>query len=394
MISFGLDDDRLAIVEQVRRFATSEVRPALRSCEAQGAVPLALCARYHELGLDLLEYPVAAGGHDLGMLMRVVVDEELAAGDVGIAYALGGPGAAGYALLDLGTREQIERLLLAFADGDAWSRRGALAITEERAGFSLCDTVTAAEPVPGGFRLRGRKFMIDHGGTADLCVVIARRAGTAGLDGLEAFAVERDAAGLCAGAPYEKLGLLAVPTADVILDGSVVRDDDRLSGSPVPQRLPRVLQRVRLRVAALAVGLARAAFEYAGHYALERRAFGRAIAEHQAVAFLAADMATEIDAARNLLWRAAWAFDGGHGDAGEWVAMALAHATEAAMFVSNNAVQILGGHGYIRDHPVEKWMRDAKTLALSWGTTQSMNRAVARCAMRSAEGSGEESTAS
>jgi acyl-CoA dehydrogenase len=381
MFSFALTDEQQAILTQVKRFAAEHVRPVLRASEEACGVPRDLRARYHELGLLLLEYPTAVGGLGLGMFTRVLLDEALAHGDVGIAHGLGGPGHAGYAVLELGTSAQAERLLGMFAGAAGAERYGALAIAEEPLGIRIAETATVATPVKGGFRLDGRKRLVDHGGLAEVYVVIARSSGAPELPGHEPFVVHGNTPGLHASPPLDKLGLRTVVTADLVLDGCVVSESERLCGAPVVPGLSRVLQRIHLRTAAAAVGLARAASEYAAAYALERQTFGRPIAEHQAIAFLMAEMAMQVEAARNLVWRAAWCFDTDQADADAEVAMALVHATRAAGSVTENAVQLLGGHGYMQDHPVEKWMRDAKALALSWGTAESTSWKVGRRAL-------------
>lgn len=371
MISFEPTDEEKSLQETVRRFAQSEIRPRLREAENLGEVPPALVQQAHNLGLALLEYPETVGGFGLGMRSRALVEEEISAGDIAIAEGLGGPGPAGYALLEMGTREQQVRWLGAFATRS--ERRGALAVTEPRPGFSRSQTSTTARREGAGYRLDGCKSFVDHGDVADPCVVVARLED----GGLGLFAVGADAPGRRVAKQHEKLGLQAVKSVELVFENCVVPVNDRLEAGEFSTGFERTLARIRVMTAARAVGLARAAFEYATRYAMERRAFGRAIAEHQALAFLVAEMGTEVDAARNMVWRAAWAIDRGESGAVREAALALAQASEAVMFVSNNAVQVLGGHGYIQDHPVEKWFRDAKTLVLSWGSVPSLNLEIA-----------------
>lgn len=372
MISFEPTDEEKSLLETVRRFAQSEIAPRLREAEELGKVPPMLVGRAQDLGLTLLEYPEGIGGHGLGMRCRALVEEELAAGDVAIAQGLCGPGPAGHALLEMGTQEQQARWLGGFSDRvDRW---GALAVTEPRPGFSLAQTATRARRQGSGYRLDGCKSFVDHGDTADPCVVVARlEDGDLGL-----FPVALEAPGRRVTKRHEKLGLRAVSSVEIVFEDCPVPASDRLEAAPFLSGFERTLARTRLVTAARAVGLARAALDYATRYAVERRAFGRVIAEHQGIAFLVAEMAMEVDAARNVLWHAAWAFDCGEGGAIREAALALAQAQEAVLFVTNNAVQVLGGHGYVQDHPVEKWFRDAKMLVASWGAAASLNRAMTR----------------
>ncbi len=364
MIAFAPSPDEQAIVEQVHAFAADEMRPAARTCEERGGLPDALLTRTHAIGLPMLEYPERLGGLGLGMATRVLVEEELAWGDAGIAAALPGPGMAGYAVLECAAPTAAEVLLAPFTCDVR--RSGALLVGDDVSG---CEPegvrLTAVQEAPG-WRLRGRLFPLAPADAGLLAVIAAGPAGRP-----EVFAFDGDAPGVSVGPRLPTLGLGALASAEVSLD-CALEDAACLER---PERLAEVLDRARLVTAARAVGLARAAFEHAARYATERRAFGRPVAEHQAIAFMVADMAVAIDAARALLWRAAWRFDRGE-RAGAEVAMALAQALEAAMTVSTDAVQVLGGHGFMQDHPVEKWMRDAKSLALAWGTTQAAHRTI------------------
>lgn len=367
MIAFEPSSEQRTIVEQVRAFAAEEIRPAYRTCEEAGRVSAGIAERAHGLGLSLLEYPEALGGLGLGMGTRVLVEEELAWGDAGIATGLPGPGVAGYAVLECASAAQAVGLLAPFATGAP--RWGTLALAEDVPGFEPGGVALSPVREGRGWRLRGRKFPVAPL-AADLVVVVAV--------GPELFALSQEAAGIVFGPPQPGLGLGAVPSGELVLD-CLVDESARLER---PLRLERVIERARLVVAARAVGLARAAFEYAARYATERRAFGKSIAEHQAPAFMIADMGIAVDAARALLWRAAWRFDTQPEAATVDVAMSLAAALEAAMAVSSDAVQILGGHGFMQDHPVEKWMRDARTLAMAWGTARTAHHIIATAAWR------------
>ena len=371
MISFEPTDEERSLQDTVGRFAQLEIRPRLREAEDLGAVPPVLIARAQELGLSLLDYPESVGGLGLGMRSRVLVEEELAAGDLAIAQGLGGPEPAGHAVLEMGTPDQQARWLPGFATEPG--RKGALAVTEAQPGFCLSQTATTAVRTAAGYRLDGCKSFIDYGDAADPCVVVARMDdGALGL-----FAVGAGTLGRRVSKRHEKLGLRAIPSVELVFENCAIPASGKLDGTPFSPGFERTLARIRVITAAQAVGVARAAFEYAARYAVERQTFGRAIAEHQGIAFLVAEMGTEVEAARSMVWRAAWSIDRSESAAVREAALALAQASEAAMFVTNNAVQVLGGHGYIQDHPVEKWFRDAKMLVLSWGSVQSLNRSIA-----------------
>lgn len=357
MVSFELTEELAQLQSTVRAFAKNELRPALRKAEKQG-VSAELRQKYQELGLSGLEWPEAAGGSAMGGLARVLVEEELAYGDLGTCVALDAPGAAGAFLLAVGTDVAHAVLKEQLAQG------GALALAAAEEGKAQDDFRTTAAPKGDGWVLTGKKAFVLNGGDAFAHVVLAQVEPGKGLAGAGAFLVRGPNPGLRAGRTVTTLGLQAVPVREVVVEGLKVASADRLDKpGTLPQVLRRFYDRLSLVTAARAVGVAGAAFEYARAYAEERTAFGKPIGHFQAVAFMLADMTTQVDAARGLLWKAAWAFDRGEPATGH-AAAAQAQAQEAAWFCTNHAVQVLGGAGYVQDHPVEKWMRDAKTLAL------------------------------
>ena len=359
MISFGLEEDQQLIQETVRKFAADELRPRMRDLEKSG-IPDELRKRFFELGLGLIDVPEAYGGQGATLSTTAIVHEELSFGDPGAAVALGAPHLAAQAILLLGDEAQKTRLLGRFAASDGALRRGALAWSERKApldGFS-----TVARRVDGGWALTGRKAFVVHGGHADLTVVFAQLEGTEGWDGIGAFVVEAANPGLRAGDRHALLGLEAVATSELVLEDCRVSDGNRLLGEGAfHARVELLFARAMLFNAARQVGLARAAYEQALEYTQERKAFGKPVAHFQSVAFTLADMAMDVDAARWMVWRAATELD-----KGSWTATvaAAAHANEAAWRVADNGVQLLGGAGYVKDYPVEKWLRDTKTLAL------------------------------
>jgi len=317
--------------------------------------------RFHELGLALIDVPEELGGGGAGALTAALVHEELAYGDAGAAVALWAPHHAAAAIRELGDADQARRLLARFTE--APDRLGAVAYSERTAptaGFS-----TTAEHRNGGWVLRGHKRHVTNAGRADLTVVFAQVDPARGWDGAGAFVVPAGTPGLRAGEPQTLLGLATVPVAELILEDCAVPDDHRLTGGgDLGAAVARWLARVALTTAARQVGLARAAYEHALAYTQERHAFGKPVAHFQSIAFTLADMHMDVESARWMVWRAAASIDRGRLDTAI-VAEAAVHANEAAWRVADNAVQLLGGAGFIQDFPVEKWLRDTKAIALS-----------------------------
>jgi acyl-CoA dehydrogenase len=371
-ISFDLGDDLRDIVEMVHRLAQDEVRPHLREFESAGRLPDELLRKVHELGLTTLALPAELGGPGLDLRASAVLQEEVAWGDVGVAIALSGPRSAGAAVAVLGDTDQKERLLRPFAAEDAFSRRGALAIVEGPFGLSPDSVATRAERSGDDYILTGEKRYVLNAAEAELTVVLARDAESRSADpwaNLAFFAVEGRPKGFSAGTRQRTLGLETARYAHLSFDHVRIPARNRLKGRGDGRRdVLEVVARKRVLDAARLVGCARAASEYAFKYATERKAFGKALYEHQGLAFLMADMATKVEACRWLVWKAAWCFDkagpGYAADAIHEAAVAFRHVADLGVEITTDAVQVLGGHGYIQDHPVEKWMRDARCLGL------------------------------
>lgn len=341
MISFGLEEDQQIIQETVRKFAAEELRPNMRAFEKSG-VPDRLRTRFDELGLGL---------DDVALPTAVLVHEELAFGDPGAAVALSAPYDGNRALAALADDAQRARFL---------GKPTAICYSERKA--PLDGFATVAERVDGGWALTGHKAFVVGAAAAELHLVLAQLQGATGWDGVGAFVVERGNPGLRVGKRHALLGLEAVAAHEVALEGCRVAEGDRLlGGGELITRVESVLARAMVVNAARQVGLARAAYEFALGYTQERKAFGKPVAHFQSIAFTLAEMAMDVDAARWMVWRAATDLE-----KGRWpsAAAATAHANEAAWRVADHGVQLLGGAGYVKDHPVEKWLRDTKALAL------------------------------
>ncbi len=378
MISFEPSDDEKEILKTVERFAEAEVRPLMRDVEAAGAVPDALRRKYHEMGLSVLNYPETVGGSGMGLVTRALIEEALAYGDPGAAIGLDGPGLAGLAVLELGEGAHDERYLAPFAAPDAHARTAALALLEPKPIDDWHAMSTTARETASGYLLDGAKSFVLNGAHAEWFVVFASFGRAKGWDGLAAFVVDRATPGVSVSAPHLTCGINGVPIVDVTFAGVTVPRDARLSGrGDFVGGFRRFLSRARVVNAARIVGLSRAACDYAIHYAEERSAFGKPIGHHQGLSWMIADMATEVDAARWLVWKAAWEIDRGIASAERSSIHALVQANDMARKVTTDGVQVLGGAGFIRDYPEEKWYRDARTMAFILGTDPMENARAA-----------------
>jgi alkylation response protein AidB-like acyl-CoA dehydrogenase len=376
----GIDGEEIALLrETARRFVARECnqRKALEWDRAR-AYPREVFDRiagmgWYGIGLDDAEW--GSGG----ALELMVVAEELgrASTDLVACFSLTSSGLR--TLVAHGTEEQKASLIPRIMDG---SLRLSVAVTEPDAGSDAASIATTAKRVDGGYVLDGQKTWISNGGVAELYVVFATVERGSGHRGITAFLLHRDDEGLSFGQPMRKMGQRAIVNTELFLSDCLVPDDRRLGGEGEGFRgLMQTFDRSRVTLAAAATGLARAALEYATQYAKERRQFGRPIAEHQAVAFRVADMALRVDASRLLTWRAAHLLDAGRTATTE-AAMAKLHASETAMFCTWAAVQTLGGWGYSREYPVEKWMRDAKLEEIEEGTSDIQRLIVSRGVLR------------
>lgn len=353
MVSFQPSEDQQLIRDTVAAFAHEQIRPHARDADEHGAIPPDIVAQGWELGLVQSAIPEGQGGHGdpRSAVTGALIAEELAWGDLSIALHLLAPRLVVWPLLILGSPEQQARVLGTYA-GSRF-RAGTAAVMEPRYDFDLTDLATTATRDDGHYVLQGTKCYVPLADEAAHFVVLART----GEDGVGAFLVDRDTPGLVVGPRERHMGIKALATHTVTLDGCRIPAAQRLGGDGADARV--LADHWRVGLAAMAVGVARAAFEYARDYARERHAFGMAIARKQAIAFMLAEMAIEIDAARLLTWEAAWRLDRGL-DATREAYLAKHYAAAMALKVTDNAVQILGGHGYIRDHPVEMWLRNGR----------------------------------
>jgi len=375
---FELTPEQREIQALCREFAEREIRPIAREVdEADTEMPWEIWYRAAELGLTSFMLPEEYGGGGMtDLLTQCLVQEELCFGCAGIGNLITSGGFFAAPVLVLGTEEQKRRWVEPLA-----GRRpplGAVAITEPAVGSDAASIQTTAARVEGGYVLRGQKSWISNGGVAEYYVVFATVAPGTGHRGVTAFLVEKGDEGVSFGAPMRKMGQRAIVSSEVFLEDVFLPEDRRLGEEGTAFRaLMRTFDHSRVVLGAAATGLARAALEYAVEYAKTRVQFGKPIAEHQAVAFRLADMALRVDASRLLVRRAARMLDAGD-EAPMEAAMAKLFASETAMWCAWSAVQTLGGWGYSREYPVEKWMRDAKLEEIEEGTSEIQRLIISR----------------
>ncbi len=352
MIGFDPTDEQALIVETVRGFAESEVRPHSRDCDEAGALSKSVLSQAHELGLVATSLPEAyGGGGERSAVTSCLVIEELAWGDLALAIGILSPSLLGLPVADFGTEAQQSELLPSLC-GVSFEP-GCLALVEARFDFDAANPKTTARQEGGEYVLAGEKCLVpwlDGSGPA-LVVASDEAAGAPQL-----FLVPRGADGLTA-TPEENMGLAGLPTVELSLDDVRIPASAKLGGEAGAD-LSQLIDCGRVAGAAAAVGLARASFELSRDYAKEREAFGAPIATKQAIAFKLSDMAIEIDAARLLTWEAAATLDRGQKATRE-ARLAFDKARRTAVQASDGAVQVLGGHGYIRDYLPEMHLRNA-----------------------------------
>jgi len=377
-----LTDAQRDLLDLCRSFGEREIRPVARAVdEADVVTPWELWRKAAEAGItDFMLPEQYGGGGCTDVFTQCLVQEELGVADAAIGNLLTSNGFFADPLLELGTPEQCERWLRPLTGPNP--PMTALAVTEPGVGSDAAAITTRAERVAGGYRLTGQKAWISNGGVAEYYVIFATVDPALRSRGVTAFLVGRPNPGLTFGQPMRKMGQRAIINTEIFLDDAVVPESDRLGAEGRGfHGLMRTFDISRTVLAASATGLARACLELATGYARERVQFGKPIIEHQAVAFRLADMATKIEASRLLTWRAAKRLDAGLPCATE-SAMAKLTASETAMYCSWAAVQTLGGWGYSREYPVEKWMRDAKLEEIEEGTSDIQRLVISRGLLR------------
>lgn len=369
-ISFTLTPEQRELQELAHEFAEQELRPIAPEWDARDDFPPDLLAKAARLGLTSYRIPREYGGAGVDAVTAALIAEELSWGCAGLSATIGATMFPVRPLARFGSDEQRQRYLPRLASEEGCL--AAIAFTEPHAGSDFAAIRSTARREGGEWVLSGEKCYVTNGGIADVTLVFARSD-----EGISAFILERGDPGVVAARKEEKLGLRSSYTGSIVLDEARI-PADRLLGEEGQGFLIAMdfFDVSRPGVAASAVGVARAAFEYAAEYAREREAFGKPLISKQGISFKLADMAMEIEAARLLTWRACAALDASE-DAGLLGSYAKAFAADTAMRVTTDAVQVLGGAGIMRDHPVEKWLRDAKVFQIVEGTSEIQRQIVA-----------------
>jgi alkylation response protein AidB-like acyl-CoA dehydrogenase len=377
--NFGryLSPEQLSLRELARDFAREVIRPIAAESDRKCSAPMDVLEKMHQAGLSNFAIPASYGGGGAdGALQSALVAEELAWGCAGIYSYLSGTNMFVAALADSGTEDQKARWLRALCAENFAA--AAFACTEPDAGSDVSGIKTTAKETDGGYLLRGQKTFITNARIATAMVVVASTAPELGREGLTMFLVGGDAKGLSCGPPLRTLGWRAATNSDVFLDNVFVPTDAVLGAVGDGHHIAsRVFERSRIDVAAAALGIARAALEYAVDYANTRVAFGKKIRSYQGLSFPLADAATSLRAARLLTWDSARACDRGE-PYGVQASMAKLFASESAIRTTYQAIQVLGGHGYTEKHPVEKWYRDARLETIEEGTSEIQRLIISR----------------
>ena len=370
-VSFTLTPEQRELQALAHEFAERELRPVAPACDERETFPDGLLRKAAALGLTSHAIPAEYGGGGVAAVTSAIIAEELSWGCAALAATIGATMFPVRPLLLAGGHEQRERWLPRLASEEGCL--AAISFTEPGAGSDVAAIEATARRDGDDYVLDGEKCYVTNGGVAELTIVFAKTDGA-----VSAFLLEAGDQGVEPGRVERKLGLRASHTGSIVLSGARIPADRLLGEEGDGFRIAMdFVQHSRPQVAASAVGVARAAFETATQYARERRAFGKPLISKQGVSFKLADMAMEIEAARLLVWRAAAALDAGD-DAGLLGSYAKAFAADTAMRVTTDAVQILGGAGVMRDHPVEKWLRDAKVLQIVEGTSEIQRHVVAQ----------------
>jgi butyryl-CoA dehydrogenase len=375
-----LTDEQRMMQETVRAFARKEVLPKAAELDETGRFPAELVKEMAELGLMGVAIPQELGGAGMDHVCYAVAVEEIARACASTAVIMSAHNSlACDPILTFGSEAQKRRFLVPLASGEAL---GCMALTEPEAGSDAGALKTTAVRDGEAYILNGTKSFITNAPEADFCVLFAMTEAERRHKGITAFVVEMDTKGLSVGPHERKLGITASPTASLALQDARVPVANRLGAECEGFRVAmHTLDGGRIGIAAQAIGIARASLEEAVEYSKTRRAFGQSISEFQAIQWMLADMATEIEAARLLAWRAAWMKDQGLRHSKE-SAMAKLFASEMAMRSAVKGVQIHGGYGYIKDYPAERHFRDAKITEIYEGTSEIQRLVIASALLR------------
>ena len=361
MVDYELSEEQQMIRDSVGSFAREKIRQAARPADESGTIPPALITEAWQFGFVSGAIPekFGGGGDTRSAVTGAIVAEELGFGDISIAMHILAPRLFAFPIVEMGTDDQRAKYLKRFTGNDFATATAA--VMEPRFDFDLSAQQVSAKRSGDGFVLNGAKCYVPLGAESDSILVYATSDASKGFAGVDGFIVPHGAAGLTISEREKNMGLKPLATYEVTLKDCKVGADARLGGDAGID-FSRLMSEHRVALGAMGVGVMNAAFEYARDYAKERKAFGVPIATKQAIAFILADMAIEIDAARLLVWDAASRLDKGN-DALKESYLARNYVTASVLRVTDNAVQVMGGHGYVRDNPVEMWLRNGRGLS-------------------------------
>lgn len=375
MIDFSLTEEQIALQEMSREFAEKEMKPNAAKYDKGDEFSEDVMKKAFEVGFLTCTVPKEYGGGGLSEVDTVIISEELAAGCAGMYTTMMVNALAYTPLIHFGTDEQKKKFLVPQTEKMSFA---SFCLTEREAGSDAASVKTKAEKKGEEYVINGSKCFISNGGIADMYTVFALTDPEKGARGMSAFVVPRETPGITVGKEEDKMGHRASNTVEMYFEDVRVPAENLLAKEGMGFIIAmRTLDHTRAPVGAAGVGVARAALEYAVEYAKTRIQFHKPIALFQNTAFKIAQMATEIDAARQLVWRAAWMMDKGM-PCGKESAMAKMYGSDVAMKVTTEALQIFGGYGYMRDYPMEKLMRDAKLLQIYEGTNEIQRLVISR----------------
>jgi alkylation response protein AidB-like acyl-CoA dehydrogenase len=361
MFNLELTEEQQLMVQTARELAKNEMDPKAHDADEAAKLPADFLKRSWELGLACAAIPEQYDGAAVqrSAVTGALILEELGAGDLAMALALLAPASVAYPVLDFGTDAQKEKYLRA-CTGAEFPKLTA-AMLEPAFDFDATALRTTAKKQGSAYVLNGSKCFVANGSAADTFLVYARTTEAEGWDNVAAFFVPRDAKGLTIGAKEKNMGVHALDSVTLELKDVQVAPDARLGGEG-PIDFESIMSRTRVALSALALGVARRAYEHSVEYAMERKTWGQPIATRQSVAFSIADMRIELDAARLLVWEAAWRIDRGETATRESY-LAKMVCDETVLKITDEAVMVMGGHGFIRENPVERWLRNARGFA-------------------------------
>ncbi len=379
-MDFSLTEEQKMLRTMVREFAEKEFEPIAAQIDEEARFPAESIKRMAELGLMGIPFPEKYGGSGGGTIQFTIATEEISrvCASTGVIYLVTA-GLAGKPIYQFGNEEQRQRFVVPIAKGE---KLACFALTEANAGSDVAALETSATRRNGGYVLNGIKLFITNGAEADITLVFATIDKSLRHRGITAFVVEKGTPGFSVGKLEHKLGIRASSTAELVFDDCFVPEANRLGDEGIGFRIAlEAIDSSRISIAAQAVGIAQGAFDKALAYAKERQQFGQPIINFQAIQWMLADMATQIDAARLLVYRAAYLEDKGLPFIKE-ASMAKVFAPEVAMFVTTKAIQIYGGYGYVKDYPLERYFRDARITGIYEGTDEMQRMTIARSLIR------------